>query len=195
MWQRQSMRKAMIPLTTAGGILKMIVRSLGIDGYRQIQMWTTCAQSDPFRKVQLGGSHQTLGYFEDCTKTMDIYYLTFPFTVHFTKIRQLACMSSAGTIGGPTNTFPIPFPALEFAKAQSDARTRDVLINLIRPGGAQNCAQAWRLYGMPFTVGNMASSAFSASKKEREKWRKWMLCIHFLKEWHIEQGPKVEQSW
>jgi hypothetical protein len=33
MWQRQSMRKAMIPLTTAGGILKMIVRSLGIDGH------------------------------------------------------------------------------------------------------------------------------------------------------------------
>ena len=39
MWQRQSMRKAMRPLhLPEEKTFEMIVRSLGIDGYRQIQM-------------------------------------------------------------------------------------------------------------------------------------------------------------
>ena len=72
--------------------------------------------------MQLGGSHQTLGYFEDCTKTMDIYYLTFPFTVHFDEIRQYAWVSEAGAKGGLPIVFQSPNGSLELANARADDR-------------------------------------------------------------------------
>ena len=53
---------------------------------------------------------------------MDIYYLTFPFTVHFDEIRQYAWVSEAGAKGGATILFQSPNGPLELAKARADDR-------------------------------------------------------------------------
>ena len=120
------------------------------------------------------------------------YKTTFPFTVHREKIRQAGQVSSTGTGGGATIHFQSPNGSLELANARADDRVWGMSLSIWKTRGRVELCASIRLPAMPFTVGNMDWPAFSASQKEREKWRKWMLCIHFLKEWHIEQGPKTE---
>ena len=69
--------------------------------------------------------------------------LAFPFAVRREEIREHARIGSSGRRRGSSHVFSIPGRPFSSPNAHEEARTRDVLINLIRPEGRQNCVQAY----------------------------------------------------